>query len=151
MTAIANAGGGTTISATTQLSLAGVTASGDIQGRDIVATRELHADGAMVLNGTLAVGGAATLSGTLTVGGSNVMTAIAAKQNALTTTTALSVASVTTTSASTLNGVRVSGGQGQAGTGANLRVVGTGILCIILVASSGEGTRSICTSLNCRG
>ena len=63
MAAIASAGGGTTINATTQLSLAGVTASGDIQARDLVATRDLHVDGAAVLNGTL------------TVGGSNVMTA----------------------------------------------------------------------------
>ena len=56
------------------------------------------------------------------------MTAIAAKQNTLTTSTTLSVASVTTSGYSTMNGVRISGGQGTNGTGANLRVVGTGDL-----------------------
>ena len=56
------------------------------------------------------------------------MTAISAKQNLLTTSTALSVASMTTSGYSTLNGVRVSGGQGNHGTGASLRVTGTGDL-----------------------
>ena len=56
------------------------------------------------------------------------MTAIAAKQNLLTTSTALSVASVTTSGYSTLNGVRVAAGGGQHGTGASLRVTGTGDL-----------------------
>ena len=116
MTAIANAGGGTTINANTQLSVASVTCTGDISARDVSATRELHVDGATVLNGTL------------TVSGTNIVTAIAAKQNLLTTSTALSVASVTTSGYSTLNGVRVSGGQGQHGTGASLRLTGTGDL-----------------------
>ena len=56
MTAIA-AASGTTISASSQLSLTSITASGDIQARDLVATRELHCDGPTVLNSTLAVGG----------------------------------------------------------------------------------------------
>ena len=56
------------------------------------------------------------------------MTAIAAKMHSPTTSTALSVGSVTTSASSTLNGVRVSGGQGQNGTGASLRVTGTGDL-----------------------
>ena len=55
------------------------------------------------------------------------MTGIATKQNLFTTSTALSVASLTTSGYSTLNGVRVSGG-GQYGMGASLRVVGTGDL-----------------------
>ncbi len=116
MTAIANAGGGTTITASTQLSLAGVTASGDIQARDLVATRELHVDGAAICNSTL------------TVAGTNVMTSLAQKQNLLTTSTSLSLGAVTTSASSTLNGLRVSGGQGQNGTGASLRVTGTGDL-----------------------
>ena len=79
------------------------------------------------MNSTLTVAGATTITGILTVGGSNLATAIAAKQNALTTSSALSVASVTTTAASTMSGgLRIYGGQGTHGTGANLRVVGTG-------------------------
>ena len=80
MDAIANAGGGggTTIDASTQLAVAGVTASGDISARDVTVTQELHVDGAAVLNGTL------------TVAGTNVMSALAAKQDALTASTALS-------------------------------------------------------------
>ena len=115
MTAIANAGG-STIDASSQLTVASVTAGGDIQARDLLATRELHVDGAAILNGTL------------TVGGVNLQTAIAPKQNALTASTALNVASVTTSGICNLNGIRVSGGQGQHGTGASLRVTGTGDL-----------------------
>ena len=115
MLAIANAGS-SSINANTQLSVASVTASGDIQARDLVATRELHVDGATVLNGSL------------TAGGVDLVSAIAAKQNTLTATTALSVASVTASAYSTLNGVRVAGGQGYAGNGASLRVTGTGDL-----------------------
>ena len=82
------------------------------------------------------------LNGALTVAGTNVMCAIAAKQNALTESTALSLSSVTASGdisaiasrnltvagASTVKGCRVSGGQGQHGTGASLRVTGTGDL-----------------------
>ena len=94
-----------------------------------MATRELHADGAAVLNSTLTVAGNATVSGTLSVAGvGNISTALSGKQAALTASSALSVASVTTSAYSTLNGLRVSGGGGAAGTGANLRVTGTGDL-----------------------
>ena len=50
-----------------------LTTSGDIPGRDLIATRELHADGAAYLNSTLRVGGscniasACTLNSTLNV------------------------------------------------------------------------------------
>ena len=37
-----------------------LTTSGDIEGRDVSATRELHADGASFLNNTLTVGGVCT-------------------------------------------------------------------------------------------
>ena len=73
------------------------------------------------------------------------MSAIDAKQNALTASTALNLASVTASGdvsardliasrnltvagTSTVKGCRVSGGQGQHGTGASLRVTGTGDL-----------------------
>ena len=127
MTTIA-ANAGASIRSTTQLSIASVTCTGDIQGRDVVATRELHADGAAVLNSTLTVAGNTTMSGSLTVAGTNVVTAISGKQAALTASSNLSIASLTTSAASTLNSVRVSGGQGTNGTGGNLRVVGTGDL-----------------------
>ena len=93
MTTIA-ANAGSSLGASTQLSVASLSCSGDVQARDVVATRELHADGAAVLNSTLTVAGATTITGTLTVGGSNLATAIAAKQNALTTSSALSVATL---------------------------------------------------------
>ena len=59
------------------------------------------------------------------------MTTIAAglgtKQNTLTTSSALTVASVSTTSLNTMSGgLRISGGQGREGTGAHLRLTGTG-------------------------
>ena len=56
------------------------------------------------------------------------MSAIYAKQGTLTTSSVLNVASITTSGASAPNGIRVSGGQGQSGTGENLRVTGTGDL-----------------------
>ena len=117
MSSIANAGA--SISSTSQLSVASVTCTGDIQGRDVVATRELHADGAAVLNSSLTVAGNTTMSGTLTVAGTNVMTSIAAKQAALTTTSAVSVATVAATT-----GMTITGGRGGVSTnGAQLRVV----------------------------
>ena len=44
-----------------------LTTSGDIQGKDVSATRELHADGAAFLNNTLTVGGVCTLNNILNV------------------------------------------------------------------------------------
>ena len=81
MQAIAAAG--TTIDATTQLSVASVTATGDLQGRDVVATQELHADGAAIFNSTLAVAGNTTIGGTLLVNNVNVVSAINGKQDTL--------------------------------------------------------------------
>ena len=52
------------IGTSSQLSVASVTCTGDISARDVTATRELHVDGAAVLNSTL------------TVAGTNVMSAI---------------------------------------------------------------------------
>ena len=78
------ANAGASISSTSQLSVASLTCTGDIQGRDVVATRELHVDGACVLNGSL------------TCGGVNVMTSLIGKQAALTTSSNLSVGTVTT-------------------------------------------------------
>ena len=75
MDAIANAGGGNTIDASTQLALAGVTASGDISARDVIASRdltasgELHCDGPTQLNGTLTVTGTSTVQGCRVAGG----------------------------------------------------------------------------------
>ena len=92
MTAIANAGGGSTIDANTQLAVASVTCTEDISGRDLIATRELHVDGATVLNSSL------------TVDGTNVMSAIADKQNAITGATSLSLSAVTTSGAIRSNG-----------------------------------------------
>ena len=115
MTTIA-ANAGASISSTSQLSIASVTCSADIQGRDVIATRELHCNGAAVFNSTVTVAG---------IG--NVSTAINGKQATLTPTSALSAASVTTTALNTMSGgLRVSGGQGHDGTGASLRVTGTG-------------------------
>ena len=54
------------------------------------------------------------------------MTSLSGKQAALTTSSNLSVGTVTTSGYSTMNGLRISAGQGRDGTGANLRVVGTG-------------------------
>ena len=64
----------------------------------------------------------------MTVAGiGNVSTAISGKQAALTASSALSVASVTTTAVNTKSGgLRISGGQGRENTGANLRLTGTG-------------------------
>ena len=92
MTAIANAGG-STINANTMLSVASVTCSGDISSRDVTATRELHVDGAAVLNSSL------------TVGGVNVMSAIASKQNALTSSAALSCSTLSASSTVSLSGI----------------------------------------------
>ena len=105
---------GNAVGAASNLSLTSVTASGDISARDLVARRELHVDGAAVLNSSL------------TVAGTNVLSAIAAKQGAITSTTVLSASSLTTSGYSTMNGLRIAAGQGYNGTGANLRVVGTG-------------------------
>ena len=124
MTTIA-ANAGASISSSSQLSIASLTASADIQGRDVRPTRELHADGAAVLNSTLSVAGNATMSA-LTVAGTNVLTALSGKQATLTTSSSVSVGSVTTSGYSTMNGLRSAAGQGTTGTGANLRVVGTG-------------------------
>ena len=108
MAAIASAGG-TTISPTTQLSVASVTCTEDIQGRDIVATRELHVDGAAVLNNSL------------TVSGTDVLSALSGKENSLSASSAVSVATVT---AST--GMTITGGRGGVSTnGAQLRLVST--------------------------
>ena len=113
------ANAGASISSTTQLSVASVTCTGDIQGRDVVATRELHADRAAVLNSSLTVAGNTTMSGTLTVAGTNVMTILSGKQAALTTSSAVSVASV-----SSSTGMTITGGRGGVSTnGAQLRVV----------------------------
>ena len=54
------------------------------------------------------------------------MTSLSGKQAALTTSSNLSVGTVTTNGYSTMNGLRISAGQGRDGAGANLRVVGTG-------------------------
>ena len=43
-----------------------LTTSGDIEARDLVATTELHVDGAAFLNGSLQVGGAITLNNSVT-------------------------------------------------------------------------------------
>ena len=75
MDAVANAGGGTTINANTQLAVAGVTASGDISARDVIASRdliangELHCDGPTQLNGTLTITGTSTVQGCRVAGG----------------------------------------------------------------------------------
>ena len=139
MTTIA-ANAGASISSTSQLSIASLTASADIQGRDVIATRELHADGAAILNSTLAVTGNTSISGSLTVGGTNITTSLNGKQATLTTSSALSVASVTTTAVNTMSGgLRISGGQGREGTGSNLRLTGTGAL------SSGAAAALTCT------
>ena len=68
MQAIA-AAGGTTIDATTQLSVASVTATGDLQGHDVVATNELHVDGSAVLNGDVTIAGSASASGAVSLSG----------------------------------------------------------------------------------
>ena len=60
------------------------------------------------------------------VGGTNITTALSGKQATLTTSSALSVASVTTASTSNLNSLRITEAQGYSGTGASLRVTGTG-------------------------
>ena len=118
MTTIA-ANAGASISSTTPLSVASVTCTGDILGRDVVATRELQADGAAVLNSTLTVAGNTTMSGTLTVAGTNVLNSLAAKQAALTSTSGVSVATVSATT-----GMTITGGRGGVSTnGAQLRVV----------------------------
>ena len=91
MTTIA-ANAGSTISSTTQLSVASVTCTGDIQGRDISATRELHVDGAAFCNSTL------------TVAGVDVMTALAAKQNALTASSALSCSTLSASGTISMSG-----------------------------------------------
>ena len=54
-TLIANAGA--SISSTSQLSVTSVTCSADVQARDVIAKRELHADGAVFLNSTVTVAG----------------------------------------------------------------------------------------------
>ena len=111
MTAIA-AAGSSSIKASTQLSVASVTTSADIQGRDVIATREFHVDGAAVLNGSL------------TCGGVNVMTSLSGKQAALTTSSNLSVASVASTMVASTTGMTITGGRGGVATnGAQLRVV----------------------------
>ena len=108
MAAIASAGS-SAINANTQLAVASVTCTGDITARDLTATRELHVDGATVLNGTL------------TVAGSNVMSAIAAKQNELTASSTLTLSSVIAS-----NGVTITGGRGRSpSAGAQLRLVST--------------------------
>ncbi len=62
------------------------------------------------------------LNGTLTIGGTNVISAIAAKQNALTASTALSVGSV-----SAATGVSMTGGRGgNPAAGEQLRLTGNG-------------------------
>ena len=67
------------------------------------------------------------MAGSLTVGGTNITTALSGKQATLTTSSVLSVSSVTAAAASTMSGgLRISGGQGNNGTGASLRVTGTG-------------------------
>ena len=109
MAAISSAGS-SAINANTQLAVASVTATGDISARDVTATGELHVDGAAVLNGTL------------TVGGANVMSAIAAKQAALTASTALSLISVNAS-----NSMVITGGRGGVSTaGAVLRLASPG-------------------------
>ena len=114
-----------TIGAASQLSLTSVTASGDIQARDLIATRELQCDGAAVLNSSLSVGGALTVTGTGNI--ATVLSGLSSgKQATITSSTALSAGSLTTASASNMNGLRITGGQGYQGTGANLQVCGTG-------------------------
>ena len=126
MTTIA-ANAGASISSTSQLSVASVTCTADIQGRDIAATRELQCDGAATLNSTLTVWGNTSMAGSLTVNGTNITTALSGKQATLTTSSVLSVASVTTTAVNTMSGgLRISGGQGTNETGALLRLTGTG-------------------------
>ena len=44
-----------------------LTTSGDIQSRDLIATRELHADGFAFLNSTLTVGGVLTANNTVNI------------------------------------------------------------------------------------
>ena len=89
------------------------------RGRDVIATRELHADGSVMLNSTLTVAGNATMSGTLTVAGTNVITALSGKQATLSGSSAVNVASV---QAST--GMLITGGRGGVSTnGAQLSVV----------------------------
>ena len=112
-------------SSSSQLSIAGITCTADIQGRDLVATRDLHCDGNTMLNGTLTAG-AATLS-SLTPAGTNVLFALSRKQSTLTASSSLSISSSTASNASTMSGgLRISGGQGTLGTGVSLRLTGTG-------------------------
>ena len=118
MTTIA-ANAGASISSTSQLSIASVTCTADIQGRDIAATRELQCDGAATPNSTLTVWGNTSMAGSLSVGGTNVITALSGKQATLSGSSAVSVATV---QAST--GMLVTGGRGGVSTnGAQLRVV----------------------------
>ncbi len=44
-----------------------LTTSGDTQSRDLIATRELQADGAAILNSTLTVGGVLTSNNTVNI------------------------------------------------------------------------------------
>ena len=44
-----------------------LTTSGDIQSRDLIATRELQADGAAILHSTLTVGGVLTANNTVNI------------------------------------------------------------------------------------
>ena len=107
MHAIAAGGGGSTINANSQLSVASLTCTGDISARDVSALGELHADGATVLNGTL------------TVAGTNVMTSLAQKQNVFTASTPLSVGAVTS------SGIIRSNGGGSDGCG-SVQIQGNG-------------------------
>ena len=79
--------------------MAAVTACGDISAYDLIASNELHVDGAAILNSTL------------TVGGVDVLSALAAKQDALSSTAALSVGTVRATGTlavpSTVKGVEM--------------------------------------------
>ena len=62
----------------------------------------------------------------VTIAGVNVATALNGKQATITSSTALSAASLTTSGYSTMNGLRIAAGQGRDGVGASLRVVGSG-------------------------
>ncbi len=62
----------------------------------------------------------------VTIAGVNIATALNGKQATITSATALSASSLTTAAASSMNGLRITGGQGFQGTGANLQVCGTG-------------------------
>jgi len=70
--------------------------------------------------------GSSLLTPIIYLSGVDLSTTLAGKMPTINSSTALSANSLTTSGYSTMNGLRVAAGQGLNGTGANLRVVGSG-------------------------